>query len=183
MKNSLEKIIFNIGKQLNDKISTPIVVGGWAINLLGFSRNTLDFDFMIFEDEFEIVVGIMKDLHYTIMVQTTMYARFHSIIDKEMPYIDCLFANKDTYTKLVNSGKKSELFGSQFILPDVLHIIAMKLHALKHGDKNRWAKDYNDIVSLIEIHNIEISDQSDFKELCDRYGSESIYKRIINGIK
>ena len=120
MKSPLEKIIFNIGKQLNDKISTPIVVGGWAINLLGFSRNTLDFDFMIFEDEFKIVADIMKDLDYTIMVKTAMYARFSSIIDKETPYIDCLFANKDTYTKLVKSGEVSDLFGAKFILPNVL---------------------------------------------------------------
>ncbi len=183
MQNSLENIISEMGKELNGKISIPIVVGGWAVNLLGFPRSTLDFDFMIFEDEFESVATALRKSNYNLAVKTPLYARFQSETNTEMPYIDCLFANKSTYDKLVSAGKMVNIFGVDFILPDVMHIIAMKLHAIKYGDGYRDGKDLIDTVSLIEIHNIDISKNSLFAELCDRYADAEIFKRIKDATK
>jgi hypothetical protein len=180
MKNSLENIIAEFGRELNGKISTPIIVGGWAVNLLGFPRNTLDFDFMIYEEEFDAVVATMKKVDYILAVKTSLYARFQSKEKNKMPYIDCLFANKNTYDKLAKAGTAIDIFGTRFILPEAIHIIAMKLHAVKHGEKHRLWKDFNDIISLIEIHNIDVSSSSEFAKLCSRYADDEIYERIIN---
>ena len=180
--NSLEKVIQTFGKKLNGKISTPIVVGGWAINLLGFPRNTLDFDFMILEDEFKTVASILNSIGYKQVVKTSLYARFDSESDIGMPYLDCLFANKSTYGKIVSAGQKIDIFGTEFILPDLLHVIAMKLHAVKHGEQRRFAKDFDDIVSLIEINDLDISSGSKFSILCERYADKETYLRIQDAV-
>lgn len=180
MNTSLENIINKLGKSFNNNISTPILVGGWAVNQLGLPRNTLDFDFMIFEEEFDKVSEAMVEVNYKLTVKTSLYARFESDKNKELPYLDCLFANRSTYGKLVSAGTGVDIFGAKFILPDVLHIIAMKLHAVKHGEQHRLGKDFNDIVSLIKIHNIDTSAESDFAELCHRYADNEIYSKITN---
>jgi Aminoglycoside-2''-adenylyltransferase len=179
--NSLESIIRAVGKKLNGKVSTPIVVGGWAVNLLGQARATIDFDFMIFEDEFKIVADIMHSVGYRQTVKTGLYARFESADNSELAYFDCLFANRHTYDKLVQTGKEVDIFGAKFILPEVLNIIAMKLHAVKYGNPQRFAKDFNDIIALIEINNIDIS-SSIFMMLCEKYGNNDIYRRITDAV-
>jgi hypothetical protein len=183
MTNSLEQIIHGLGVMLNGKIKTPIVVGGWAINLLGMARTTLDFDFMIFEEEFDILASSLQKSGYKQVIKTSLYARFQSEKNNILPYIDCLFADEGTYDKIVSVGKKVDIFGAEFILPTALHIIAMKLHAVKHGEKHRFAKDYNDILALIEIHGLDTSPESEFAEMCNKYANKEIYRRIRNETK
>lgn len=180
MTNSLEHAIHGLGAMLNGEIKTPIVVGGWAVNLLGMPRTTLDFDFMIFEDEFDKLALSLHKLGYRQIIKTSLYARFKFDENNSLPYIDCLFADEGTYNKIVSAGKKVDIFGTQFILPTPLHIIAMKLHAVKYGEKHRFRKDYNDILALIEIHSIDTSPKSEFAEICNKYATEEIYLRIRN---
>ncbi len=51
--NEFKKIIGTFGKRLNAKGIQPIIVGGWAINLLGFVRQTVDFDINVESNDFE----------------------------------------------------------------------------------------------------------------------------------
>ncbi len=48
---------------------------------------------------------------------------------------------------------------------------------MKFNFKDRLSKDFPDIIGLIKINKINIHDRH-FKELCLRYGSEEIYRRI-----
>lgn len=182
MKNSLEKIIKKLGESLSGEISIPIIVGGWAINYLGYTRNTLDFDFMILEDDFLLVEKELLKLGYEKAVKTSLYARFYIKDNEKMPYIDCLFANKQTYDRIVESGEQIDIFGAAYILPKITHIIAMKLHAVKYGEEHRMGKDFEDIVALIEIHDLDVSHNSEIYLLCKRYADEDIYRRIKNAI-
>ena len=183
MEKSLKTILNRLAEEFNGKLSTPILVGGWAVNHLGFPRTTIDFDFMILEDEFSTVFNAMSKVGFEMAVRTNLYARFKYDENNILPYIDCLFADEGTYNKIVSDGKKVDIFGTEFILPTAMHIIAMKLHAVKHGEKHRFAKDYNDILALIEIHSIDTSPKSKFAEMCNKYATGEIYRRIRNDEK
>lgn len=177
-------ILKALSDRLKGKAKTPIVVGGWAINLLGHARQTLDFDFMILENDFEKIAAILNELGYAQSLKTPMYARFESKIksDTETPYMDCLFADKNTYDKLTAGGKKIDIMGAEFILPSPIHAIAMKLHALKYSDSPRQAKDFDDIIALVEIYKIDISEKSDFENVCKKYGTDEILNRVRNAL-
>ena len=153
---SFENVINKLGANLKGKVKTPIIVGGWAINLHGYPRQTIDFDFMIFEEEFDIVSEAFIKLGYIRTIRTELYARFESESSESYLYFDCLFADKSTYEKLSSSGKSVKIFSAEFILPCPMHIIAMKLHALKYGSNEREYKDFSDILSLIRIYDIDI---------------------------
>ena len=178
--NILEETINKLGKKFKGKVSTPIIVGGWAVNLLGMARQTLDFDFMIREEDFNLVKAIFSDLSYRLTAKTSLFARFESENKDSYPVYDCLFADNSTYRKLYDAGKAMDIFGAEFILPDPLHVIAMKLHALKYGSKDRKNKDLGDIQALIDIYKISINPNSDFEELCLRFGTPGILKELRN---
>ena len=182
LMNEIENLIGELGKKLSTQISVPIVVGGWAVNLLGCPRQTIDFDFMIVEDEFDMFSQAFKALGFQETIRTTMYARFESNNKSESGklYFDCLFIDRNTYGKIAQAGKTVNVFGTNFILPDPMHIIAMKLHALKHSSNASRNKDFDDIVSLIALQKIDTSKNSDFEVLCGKFGNEEILRRIRN---
>lgn len=180
----ISKILKALSDNLKGKAKTPIVVGGWAINLLGHARQTLDFDFMILEDDFEKITDILNELGYVQSIKTPMFARFEPKIksDTQSPYMDCLFADKNTYGKLTAGGKKIDVLGAEFILPSPIHIIAMKLHALKYSDSSERTRDFDDIIALLEIYKIDISEKSDFENICKKYGTDEILNKLRNAL-
>lgn len=171
-----EKAINAVAKKLNHLGTPPILVGGWAVNFLGVVRQTIDFDMMIPEELFEQVSEILTDATYKMQVKTSLYARFESK-SATIELIDTLFADKRTYGILSENGSLKDVCGGTFILPKVEHIIAMKLHAVKYGEGHRGSKDFQDITDLIKGNNLDIK-SNDFKEICLKYGEESIYRRI-----
>ena len=179
MGKSFKNVISELGALLEGRVRTPILVGGWAVNQLGFARNTLDFDLMIFEDEYPVYWEVLNKLGYKEMVKTTLYARFSSEKEKYLPVIDILFANKSTYDKIAADGGIVNFLGMELVLPKVEHIIAMKLHAVKYGEGYRGSKDYIDIIELMKANSID-STSKNFEEICLKYGGSELYRRIIN---
>ena len=57
-------------------------------------------------------------------------------------------------------------------------MIALKLYAIKYGQKNRMWKDLPDIIRLIRMNGIDCKDRG-FKDLCLKYGNSEIYKTIV----
>ena len=182
MEKSFKTIISELGALLEGQVRTPIIVGGWAVNQLGFVRNTIDFDIMIFEEDFPLYEVSLNKIKYQKMARTSLFARFSPGNDSQLPIIDLLFSNKQTYEKMFAEGSMVELFGVEFLLPKVEHIIAMKLHAVLHGEAHRLGKDFEDIVSLIEIYDLDFSVDSEFYSLCEKYANDQIYTRIVDAI-
>ena len=180
MQNSFENTVANVAKALNDAGSPPILVGGWAVNLFGVTRQTLDFDMMIFQDLFDIVKESLEKSGYQMQVKTKLYARFENK-NAVIELIDTLFADERTYNILSN-GTEENICGGTFILPKKEHLIAMKLHAVKYGESHRGSKDFQDITDMIKANDIDVY-TDDFKQLCLKYGEKSIYKRIKNECK
>ncbi|MBI2251983.1 MAG: hypothetical protein HYU63_04450 [Armatimonadetes bacterium] len=180
--NFFEKSIKILGKNIKGKSNIPILIGGWAVNMLGIPRQTVDFDIMIPEEDFGIISEVLDKIGYKEVIKTGIHARFKAKQNSyfTLPFIDCLFADIKTYSILKNQGKKINIFGSEFILPDVKHIIAMKLHALKYRKGIEENKDINDIITLIKIHNLDISTGSEFYNFCLKYGSKNILRKILN---
>jgi hypothetical protein len=173
-----EIAVSKVAKALNALGRPPILVGGWAVNLYGVVRQTIDFDMMIFEDDFSMVEEVFHGTTYELLVQTSLYARFESKT-ATLALIDTLFANQRTYGILSDSSRNTTVCGETFLLPKPEHIIAMKLHAVKHGEKIRGGKDFQDIIDLIAANKLDRR-SSDFKELCVKYGNDKIYGRILN---
>ena len=68
--------------------------------------------------------------------------------------------------------------GEKLIIPSLDHLIALKLHAIKHNQRNRIWKDLPDIIRLIQMNNIDCKNEA-FKEICLKYGNHEIYKIIL----
>ena len=153
-----------------------ILIGGFAVNAYDYARNTRDIDFLTTEDDYAKITRVLSPLGYEESVRTDVFAKQVSK-NKTMP-ADFLFVDPATFESIWRGGKDTTVSGCSFRLPSLLHLIALKLHAVKQGSKDRAWKDIPDIVNLITANKFDTA-ATDFKGICQKYGLDGIYQEIL----
>jgi hypothetical protein len=157
----------------------PILVGGWAVNQLGHSRNTLDFDLMILETAVENLHSSLEKAGFQLLFKNPeLFAKYRHSKEKIFE-LDVLFTDKTTYERLKADSLEIRVGKIDCLLPSPMSIIAMKLHSIKNNFGNRFPKDFPDIIALSDIHGIDISSET-FKNHCLKFGNKKIYELILN---
>jgi predicted nucleotidyltransferase len=78
----------------------------------------------------------------------------------------------------VERADEADVGKTKVRVASVEHLIALKLHALKHGNPRRELKDLLDVVSLCEANRIDVNGEK-FEQLCKRYGTKKIHSQIL----
>ncbi|NQU17906.1 MAG: nucleotidyltransferase [Candidatus Saganbacteria bacterium] len=159
-----------------------ILIGGFAVNYYKVSRQTVDVDFLITKEDYQKLIGLLEEAGYKQdFGQKDVFAHFRSKDELSLVDIDFMMVNNDTFDGMLKEGKRTKIAGREFIVPSLNHLIALKLHSLKHNFKLRENKDLPDIISLIRANQIDYKSK-ELKDLCLKYGTEEIYKIIIERI-
>ena len=82
---------------------------------------------------------------------------------------------------LLANAERIEYSGVPIMIPCLKDLIAMKLFALKSGSAKREEKDFPDLVHLA-VEN-DLDPMADLKPLCDRFGDDEIYGRLVKRIQ
>lgn len=171
--------IFDLVVSVCAKFKIPyVLIGGFAVNYHKVSRQTADADFLITEEDFNKITSLLEreglKNNYT---QEGVFARFST----GKPYfmdLDFMFVDKDTLGKIIKDAEAADIAGQKFMVPSLDHLIALKLHAIKYNPAIRERKDMPDILSLVQVNKIDVKDKK-FKDLCLKYGTEALYRKIL----
>ena len=173
-----ERSVFHLISDLTHKEGIPcILIGGFAVNHYKVTRQTADIDFLIVKEDFEKISTFLEKAGYKQSLSQENFAQFKSNHLSLMD-VDFMFVEHQTLDKILKEGKQVRIAGQPFTVPALNHLIALKLHSIKYNPKNRLIKDFPDIVNLIKINKLDVKDKT-FKELCLKYGTEDLYKRIL----
>jgi len=154
-----------------------ILVGGFAVNFYGVSRQTADIDFLLCEADAPAAGEILLRAGYREQHRQETFARWHSV-DIMLMDVDFLFVESSTFETVWSEGSNTEVGGYSLRVPSLDHLIAMKLHALKHNPVARGQKDLMDIVSLAQHNQLDMRSER-YRSLCLRFGTEEIQRRIL----
>jgi len=171
---ALETILGIASRQLPAVGVKVILVGGFAVNYHGYTRNTLDVDFMIAADDLDAVKQIMKQAGFTNIVTEASVA-FFSAPDSPLR-ADFLCVDRDTLRKLLAGALHARVHGCELKVPALRDLLGMKIFALSQDVARRMGKDLPDIVNLSVLHNLDL--ESDIRPLCDRFGTREVYDLI-----
>ncbi|MFA6569404.1 MAG: hypothetical protein WCS96_14425 [Victivallales bacterium] len=84
----------------------PILVGGWAVNHLGHTRNTMDLDLMIRETDAEKLHMCLERAGFHLLFRNPdLFAKYGHSREKIFE-LDILFADKTTYEKLKSDSSE-----------------------------------------------------------------------------
>ena len=153
-----------------------ILVGGFAVNFHGFSRNTQDMDFLICEDDFSKAEEALKGLDYEGYSRTENFAQFKAGRLGFMD-VDLMFVTRETFEHMYADRAKGSLGGAEVSVPSLKNLIALKLHSMKNN-RYRILSDMEDVVRLMKKHAMDPRGAG-FRALCTKYGTDEIYSKIL----
>ncbi len=169
-----EDVFRIVTEKLPDAGIDCLLIGGFAVNHYGYTRNTLDVDFMIIGAVTEIVRRIMRDGGFLNMDERENV--LFCSRPEGGPRVDFLKVDEGTMQKLQINAHEVIMQGVKLRLPCLRDLIAMKIFSLTQDTARRMAKDLPDIAYLSVINDLDL--KVDLKPLCDRFGSPKIYKLI-----
>ena len=112
------------------------------------TRQTADVDFLITKADFDKIVGLLEKSGYKKALVQENFAQLQSsrlsLLD-----VDFIFVDKETLTKITKEGERLKIVGQTFVVASLHHLIALKLHSIRHNSKIRITKDLPDIINLI----------------------------------
>lgn len=151
-----------------------LLVGGFAVNYHGYTRNTLDVDFMIVAEQVDAVRRVMTQAGFTnIAIQDNV--AFFSAPDSPLR-VDFLRVDRNTMGKLLANAILANVHGFDVRVPALRDLIGMKVFALAQDVPRRMGKDLPDIAYLSVLHNLDL--ESDIRPLCNRFGTSGVYDLI-----
>lgn len=76
------------------------------------------------------------------------------------------------------ASEERDFCGARARVPSLIHLLALKLHALTHASAHRTAKDAEDVEILIRRNRLDLSHPDDEK-LFLKYGDREIYETFL----
>lgn len=170
-----------VAQACKEAASSVILIGGQAVGIRGYQRVTLDVDFMITEADYEKLKPAICAAGYREEVRTNVVAKLRAESEGLLD-IDFMFVEAETFRGIQKESRAETFQDTQFLVPKVEHLIALKLHAIKQQPLVRELRDLNDIVELIKANRLNPSSES-FKSLCLKFGTPELYKKILEYTK
>ncbi len=153
-----------------------LVIGGLAVNFHGYSRDTADLDLLIHHDAREKWLSLLAQLGYAMHRDGNAFIQLSPPTEGAWP-VDLMMVREPTFRPIFDHGKKVEMYGAQLLIPTLEHLLALKLHALKHGDAGRFLKDFLDVENLVKVNKVDWRSDA-VRQMFLKYGNLELYEKI-----
>src|SRR5687767_807526 len=153
-----------------------LVVGGLAVNFHGYSRDTADLDLLVRQELRGEWIKLFSELGYRLFSDRPAFCQLDPPQAGAWP-VDLMFVREPTFREFLRFSMRVEMFGERVLIPALEHLIALKLHALKHGRMERYLKDYLDVEGLVRVNKIDVH-QEKIRELFLKYGTVDVYEKV-----
>lgn len=151
-----------------------LLIGGHAVNALGYARQTSDLDMLIKRSDREAFTEKILSLDYVKFQDHEVFLRFKPDTLDNWP-IDLMLVEDSVFQSLHDGAKEVEFSGADVLVPSPKHMIALKLHALKEKQEHREARDILDVIELLRLHTL---DDDELRLMCEKYGRIDLYERL-----
>ena len=92
--------------------------------------------------------------------------------------LDLMLVSRQTLEKMLAEAQVSDNGGAPVLIPSLAHLLALKIHALKHGQGARALKDLNDVLELVSANHLDVRADS-FRALFEKHGDMTLYERVL----
>jgi hypothetical protein len=155
---------------------TPfLVIGGHAVVLHGRLRNTFDLDLLIPDSKFETGRAALLSLGYRTYFETNAFLQLHA--PENLPPLDLMIVDDRTFRRIEDTSAEKRFDGEHIRIPDVLRLIALKLHATRDSKRRASETDWQDIAGLLLTSNQNLEDP-ELRAIISDYGGPTALLEI-----
>ena len=160
---------------LENRKVTSLLIGGHALAAFGVARQTLDIDCLMVDSDSGAIHAILTEVGYRETERTENFIRYSNSSIYLMD-VDVMLVDRDTFNKMLPRSFIYQAGTIKARVPCLVHLIALKLHAIKNNPK-RELKDLGDIVELLRSNPGKVA-REELKSTCARYGPDGIYAKL-----
>ena len=154
-----------------------LVIGGLAVNFYGFSRDTADLDLLIERDSRAEWCDLFSSLGYKLERDADVFVQLTPPESGEWP-VDLMLVAQQTFDPMLAESTLVEMYGARVRIPSLMHLLALKLHALKHTRAQRFLKDFLDVEGMVRTNKVDLQSQN-VRELFLKYGNLDLYEKVV----
>ncbi len=169
-------LLASIAQEAQKRKLEFLLAGGHAVIVHGYARNTFDLDFIIRRDDQAAWKEFVHSLGYRPHQEGPTFLQFNPSDAAFLP-LDLMLVNDDTFAKLLADAVAAPSGSGGARVISLLHLIALKSHAIKHGHPGRVEKDVDDVIHLVQLNRLDIS-QPDLRAIVLKYGPPELYEKL-----
>ena len=155
-----------------------LVIGGHAVIEHGFHRGTEDADILVCKDDRGEWCTVVEGLGYRVFRDGGTFIQFEPEDSREWN-LDLMLAPLETFNRLLGAAKPANLEGAAVVVPSLEHLLALKIHAMKHAQgRLRVLNDMTDVAQLLIANRVDPNSPW-LRALFEKHGDKQIYERII----
>ena len=168
-------------EQLNREAATKglrfLVIGGHAVMEHGFQRGTEDADILVSKDDRIHWIEIIARLGYRLFHDGGTFLQFEPAEPSQWD-LDVMLVPAGVFERLHASAKAAKLEGAAVVVPSLEHLLALKVHAMKHGKGLRALKETTDVAQLLSVNRIDPK-AAWLRQLFEKHGDLKLYERVV----
>ena len=153
-----------------------LVIGGYAVYAHGYVRTTDDLDLMVQRGRRADWRKLLGELGMSVQHDAPTFLQFDSRDEAGMD-VDLMFVSEDVFDRLNQAAVEAELEGIRVRVVALLHLIALKCHALQHSKAMRRLKDMDDLIQLILINRLDLN-EPELQATILKQGNAEIYEKL-----
>jgi predicted nucleotidyltransferase len=119
---------------------------------------------------------VLSRLGYHLKTERDNFIQFEAPQEGAWP-VDLMLVQDPTFDPMLAASSEVEMYGTHLGIPALEHLLALKVHALKHGHIERFSKDLLDVEGLVRVNVLDMKSQK-MKDLFLKYGTLKLYEQI-----
>lgn len=170
------KILATIAARAAEDELPFLIIGGNAVIAYGYPRMTRDIDLLVREEDRREWDALILALDYSSHHVGRVFQMYNPNA-RHMPPLDLMLVERDTFAKLADGARLVTMENAAVRIPSLGHLIALKLHALRQGDRERHTRDFGDIVELALINQVDLA-SPEYAAILDRYADAATRAKL-----
>jgi len=154
-----------------------LVIGAHAVIRHGYLRATEDADILINKEDRPQWSDLVQRLGYRVEHDGGTFLQLLPVAPGGWE-LDLMLVPADTFEKMFHDAKATEIEGVKVSIPSLNHLLALKIHAMKHGRGLRRLKDMDDVIRLAQANRLDVR-SGEFRGLFDKFGDTELYEQIL----
>jgi predicted nucleotidyltransferase len=165
-----------IAKAASDAGVPFLVIGGYAVLAHGYVRTTEDLDLLISREERTRWIKLLDGFGMSIHNDAGTFLQFIPRDDSTMK-VDLMFVGKENYEQLSQAGSEELIEGARVRVVSLLHLVALKCHAIQNSKTLRRLKDMDDLIQLILINKLDLN-EPELRATILKHGNPELYEKL-----
>jgi hypothetical protein len=160
-----------------DEVGFPfLIIGGYAVFAHGYLRATDDLDLVVQRGRRDDWSKLLGGFGMTVKNDAATFLQF-APRDASGMEVDLMFVSEEVFGRLEREAVAAEVENTQVKVVALLHLIALKCHALQHSKSLRRLKDMDDLVQLTLINRLDLN-EPELRATILKHANAEIYEKL-----